>query len=330
MLRRRGNAPPWCPGAAKLRPHSHAAEDRYLTLRAEAATALSGPRRCGLAGDGGGAALRGAGVRHKKRSAPSRRRWSWRLVPASWLRKNAGIGWLHLQLCSGTPGCDIRDVATVLRWGGRGQWRGLAADAGRGGRKTGIRRKWTAFLADMAPRGAFRFLLEPHRGADGRRSRGCGADQLPGGLAGSDSAKAGHRPAESPAARSFRPSRPLVEACRESNAAPERRDLCMKLSRDHAAERYHRRATGGFSASRGICSRPTARRLGRLPSGGMFWSGVRRRRPKFDDPLLPWTKRRAVPAHGSPRCAPCRRQEDVCIAILREHKMALDPPEAHP
>src|ERR1700728_11118 len=30
--------------------------------------------------------------------------------------QNASIGWLHLQLCAGTPGCDIRDVATVMRW----------------------------------------------------------------------------------------------------------------------------------------------------------------------------------------------------------------------
>src|SRR5580693_5817367 len=30
--------------------------------------------------------------------------------------QNASIGWLHLQLCAGTPACDIRDVATVMRW----------------------------------------------------------------------------------------------------------------------------------------------------------------------------------------------------------------------
>jgi hypothetical protein len=50
---------------------------------------------------------------------------------------------------------------------------------------------------------------------------------------------------------------------------------------------------------------------------------------KFDDPLLPWTKN----AHARARLAHMRalpREEDVCIAILREHKMALDPPEVHP
>ena len=50
---------------------------------------------------------------------------------------------------------------------------------------------------------------------------------------------------------------------------------------------------------------------------------------KFDNPLLPWTKNaraRARLAHM--RAIP--REEDVCIAILRDLKMAIDPPESHP
>ena len=30
--------------------------------------------------------------------------------------QNASIGWLHLQLCGSTPGCDIREAATAMRW----------------------------------------------------------------------------------------------------------------------------------------------------------------------------------------------------------------------
>src|SRR3984893_9584237 len=29
---------------------------------------------------------------------------------------SAAIGWLHLQLCAASLGCDSRDAATVLRW----------------------------------------------------------------------------------------------------------------------------------------------------------------------------------------------------------------------
>src|ERR1700688_2346908 len=31
-------------------------------------------------------------------------------------RDSGAVGWLHLQLCAATAGCDSRDVATVLRW----------------------------------------------------------------------------------------------------------------------------------------------------------------------------------------------------------------------
>jgi hypothetical protein len=50
---------------------------------------------------------------------------------------------------------------------------------------------------------------------------------------------------------------------------------------------------------------------------------------KFNDPLLPWTKNaRARARLALMRAMP--REEDVCIAILREHKVALYPPEVHP
>ena len=29
---------------------------------------------------------------------------------------NSAISWLYLQLCTNTPGCDIRDAATTMRW----------------------------------------------------------------------------------------------------------------------------------------------------------------------------------------------------------------------
>jgi hypothetical protein len=44
---------------------------------------------------------------------------------------------------------------------------------------------------------------------------------------------------------------------------------------------------------------------------------------------LPWTKNaRARARIAAMRAMP--REEDVCIAILRQHKMALDPPEVRP
>jgi hypothetical protein len=50
---------------------------------------------------------------------------------------------------------------------------------------------------------------------------------------------------------------------------------------------------------------------------------------KFDSALLPWTKNTRTRARlAQMRTLP--REEDVCIAILKAHKMALEPPEVHP
>jgi hypothetical protein len=50
---------------------------------------------------------------------------------------------------------------------------------------------------------------------------------------------------------------------------------------------------------------------------------------KVDAPLLPWLKNaRARARLAQMRALP--REEDVCIAILKQHKMAIEPPESHP
>jgi hypothetical protein len=49
---------------------------------------------------------------------------------------------------------------------------------------------------------------------------------------------------------------------------------------------------------------------------------------KLDSSVLPWT----MGARTRTRLAQMRirpREEDVCIALLREHKMALEPAESH-
>jgi hypothetical protein len=47
-----------------------------------------------------------------------------------------------------------------------------------------------------------------------------------------------------------------------------------------------------------------------------------------DTPLLPWLKdARARSRLAKMRALP--REEDVCIAVLREHKLSLQPPEDH-
>jgi hypothetical protein len=314
------------PGTTTPRPHSHAAEDKYLTLRAEAAATLSS--RADANSLATAAALRYAGPGYGAKTVslnlkPSALELAARaseLAP-----QNASIGWLHLQLCSGTPACDIRDVATVLRWvdaDNGAAWLQTLAAAQKDRDATEVDR----ILADMAHAARFdfywnRIVVLMVDSLDAAR------DQLPGGFAGSDSARlttvigiAG--------GEIIPPFTALVEACRESNAAPERRELCMKLSKTMQRGDTIVAQMVGFSIERHLLA-PDSKEARAIAERRHVLEWRVGAAAKFDNPLLPWTKNtraRARLAHM--RAMP--REEDVCIAILREHKMALDPPEVHP
>jgi hypothetical protein len=314
-------------GTTTPRSHSHAAEDKYLTLRAEAAATLSS--RADANSLATAAALRyaaGPGYGAKtvslslKPSALELAARASELAP-----QNASIGWLHLQLCSGTPSCDIRDVATVLRW--------VDADNGAAWLQTlaVAQKDWDAtevdrILADMARAARFdfywnRIVVLMVDALDAAR------DQLPGGFAGSDSARlttvSGIASGEI-----IPPFTALVEACREWNAAPERRELCMKLSKTMQRGDTIVAQLVGFSIERHLLA-PDSKEARAIAERRHVLEWRVAAAAKFDNPLLPWTKNaRARARLAEMRAMP--REEDVCIAILREHKMALDPPEVHP
>ncbi len=239
--------------------------------------------------------------------------------------EDAGIGWLHLQMCAATPGCDIRDVATVMRWvdaDNGAAWLLTLAAAQKSRDSTEIDR----VLADMAHTARFdlyrnRIIVLMADALEAAR------DVLPASFASSDSARLA-AVTEIASGEIIPPFTALTEACRESGAAAERRELCLELSKtmqrgDTVAAQFV-----GFNIERRLIApdgreaRATAERKHVLE-----WRVAAA--AKFDDPLLPWTKNaraRAKLAHM--RAMP--REEDVCIAILRDHKMALDPPEVHP
>ena len=314
------------PGTTTLRPHSRAAEAKYQTLRTEAAAVLS--TRADANSLATAAALRYAGPGYGEKTVgldlkPSALELAARaseLAP-----QDASIGWLHLQLCSGTPTCDIRDVATVLRWvdaDNGAAWLQTLATAQKDRDATEVDR----ILADMAR--ATRFDLYWNRivvlmvdALDAAH------DQLPGGFAGSDSARLS---AVSGVAGGeiIPPFTALAEACRESNASPERRELCMKLSKTMQRSDTIVAQMVGFSIERHLLA-PDSKEARAIAERRHVLEWRAAAAAKFDNPLLPWTKNaRARARLAEMRARP--REEDVCIAILREHKMTLDPPEAHP
>jgi hypothetical protein len=313
------------PGVAAAPANSHAEADRFRAWRTEAAEILiaradadslataAALRYVGSAGNG-----KAAGA-NAKPSAVDLAAHASELAP-----QNASIGWLHLQLCGGTPNCDIRDVSTVMRWvdaDNGAAWLQTLAAAQRDRDQTEVDR----ILADMA-HGA-RFDLYWNRivvlMVDALHAA---RNELPGGFASSDGARL--TTVSGIATGEIIPAfTPLVEACRESGAAPERHDLCLKLSKIMQRGDTIVAQMAGFSIEKHLLT-PDSKEARAIAERRHVLEWRLAAAAKFDSPLLPWMKNaRARARLAQMRAMP--REEDVCIAILREHKMALEPPEDH-
>ena len=239
--------------------------------------------------------------------------------------QSAPLGWLRLQVCARSAACDLRDTATVLRWvdpENAAAWLPTLAAAERERDVTEVDR----VLAVMARAERFDLYWNPivvlmSDALEAVRR------ELPGHYAASDSAR--YATASGLAAGGIIPNfAPLADACRESISFPERRELCLELSKTMQRSDTIAAQLVGFSIERRL-----------LPPDGKEARAIAERRralewragaaAEVDAPLLPWTKN----ARARARLAKMRataREEDVCKAILRAHKIALDPPEVHP
>jgi hypothetical protein len=313
-------------GATASQSNPQAAAKRLQTWRSAAATALAA--RADANSLATAAALRyGVSAGNYKAAAADLKQSAVELAArASDLApQNAGIGWLHLQLCSGTPACDIRDVATVLRWvdadNGAAWLQNLAV-----AQKDKDRTEVDRILNDMAQGAHFDLYWNRivvlmvdalHAARDG----------LPGGYAASDSARLA-AVNEIANGEIVPPFTALVDACRESSAIAERRELCLKLSKIMQRSDTIAAQIAGFGIERRLHA-PDSKEARAIAERRHLLEWRVATAAKFDTALLPWTKN----AYARARLAQMRvlpREEDVCIAILREHKMALDPPEVHP
>jgi hypothetical protein len=124
------------------------------------------------------------------------------------------------------------------------------------------------------------------------------------------------------------PFAPLVDACRESAAYPGRRELCLRLSKTMQRGDTIVAQLTGFGIEKRLLA-PDSKEVRAIAERRRVLEWRVAAAARFDNPLLPWTKNaRARARLAQMRALP--REEDVCIAILREHKMAVDPPEVHP
>ena len=312
-------------GAAASRPGAHASLDKIQVWRTAAAATLGA--RADANSLATAAALRYVGSGNAKAGSPKPGPTALDLAArASELDpQNASIGWLHLQLCLGTPACDIRDVATVMRWvdaDNGAAWLQTLAAAQKDRDTTEVDR----VLADMAHGARFdfywnRIVVMMVDALEAARA------ELPGGYAASDSARL-NTVIGIASGELIPPFGALVEACRESGAAGERRELCLKLSKSMQHGDTIVAQMVGFSIERRLLA-PDSKEARAIAERKHVLEWRVAAAAKLDDPLLPWTKNaRARARLMHMRALP--REEDVCIAILRQHKVALDPPEVHP
>ena len=238
--------------------------------------------------------------------------------------ENAAIGWLHLQLCATAPACDSREAATVLRWvdaDNAAAWLAELSTAQKDKDTVEVER----VLADMARGTRFdlyynQIMVMMFDALTGVRH------ELPGGVVASDTARltalAGVANAEIVPAFSS-----LIDACREAAPRSERREDCMKVAKIMQRGDTVIVQMVGFGVERRLIpadskeAKSLAERR-RLLEWRMSAAG------KLDVAILPWTQS----ARTRTRLAAMRsrpREEDVCIALLREHKMPLEPAESH-
>jgi hypothetical protein len=236
---------------------------------------------------------------------------------------DAALGWLRLRLCADAAGCDLRDTATTMRWidaDNGAAWIPTLAVAQKDRDAVEIDR----VLADMA-RGT-RFDLYGDRTTvfffdSLRRVRG----NLPAEYLKTDLARLTE--AVGLAAAVTVPSfSPLINACRDT-ADSERREPCLKLAKTMQRADAVLAQLVGFAIEKRLAP----------PDSKESRTVLERRRllewrvaeaNQSEEPVLPWLRNaRARSRLAKMRALP--REEDVYIAVLREHKLPLQPARDH-
>jgi hypothetical protein len=237
--------------------------------------------------------------------------------------QDAAIAWLHLRLCVEAPLCDFRDAATVLRWvdaDNGASWLPILDTAVKDHDVTEIDR----LIEEMS--------LAPHfdlywnrlvvRITDTLKQQHA---TLPKGFAGSDAERFD---LVSGIVSELVPGFSLLlDACRSSPPGSERRDRCLKLSLIMQKSDTVAAQIAGFGVERRLVN-PDSKEARALVERRRLLEWRVATAAQFDAPVLPWLMNarahaRLVKMHSLPR------EEDVCIAILKEHKIGTEPAETH-
>ena len=238
--------------------------------------------------------------------------------------ENTAIAWMRLQICANTPGCDIRDAATTMRWvdaENSAAWMPTLAAAG----KDKDTMEVTRVLADMAQ--GVRFDVYWNRTVvmlfDAlKKVRGA----LPSNYVPSDLTRLSEAVLVAGAVI-MPPFAPLQNACRASPGT-ERQAACLKVSKIMQRGDTIPAQMAGFGLERRLL--PPDGKEARIASERKRVLGWRvSTAAQLNEPILPWMRNAAARARIA-RMRTMAREEDVDLAILREHRMPIEPPEDHP
>jgi len=235
---------------------------------------------------------------------------------------DAAIGWIHVRVCATTPGCDVRDAATAVRWldpENAAAWLPTLAAAQRDKDGTEVDR----VLADMAQGERFDFYWNRSVALMYDALKAVSRN-LPKHALDSDADRLSFVAALA-AGELLPPIRPLMDACREPSLGTERRESCLKIAKSMQQGDTIIAQIGGLDLEKRFVA----------ADGKEFRTLSDRRRAlewrvasagPFEAPVLPWIKN----AHARWRVARMRslsREDDVLIAILKEQGTPIDPPE---
>lgn len=238
--------------------------------------------------------------------------------------ESAAIGWLRLQLCAAAPACDSRDAAFVLRWvdpDNAAAWLTQLSTAHKEKDKVEVER----VLADMARATRFdlyynQIMVMMFDALNGVRR------ELPRGIVASDTARLATLAAVA-TAEIIPAFSPLIDSCREAAASAERREDCLKLAKVMQRGDTVIVQMVGFGIERRLIP-ADSKEARNLAERKHLLEWRLSAATNLDYAVLPWTQS----SRTRTRLAQMRirsREEDVCIALLREHKMPLEPAESH-
>ena len=230
------------------------------------------------------------------------------------------IGWIRLRVCETTPGCDVPEAATSVRWldaENAAAWLSTLEHAQRDRDSNATERA----LSGMAQGKRFHFYWNPGITLINDSVRTAALPARPGSSTAPYARlldivgwAAGLLPAN---------LQSLFDACKETADFAARRDHCLKIAMVLQTADTVIAQLAGYS----LLHRLSA------PESKESRNALERRRVlewrvaqsgKFDSAFLPWSRSRLA-QHRFDLMRRFEREEDCIDAILSEHHIALDP-----